>query len=440
MKKFLILLLSLALLLCMVACGGNTDTSTDTGSNSDTGTDSSTDTGTDAPDAKNVYTITVKDQDEKPVCGAVIIVIDEFDDTIGTITTNENGVATFEDKQGYAVAFNAFELPEYHLNTQGKIDVVPGTMEYVMSIENNKPNGTASRPYPFSEMGTEFTIEIEAGQGLYYILYGGTGNIFKLQLADGVSLTVDGEEIEADDTGLISYTIPEKDSSSRASIFFVKNDGSAKASLDGEIITPPGALENPYTAEAGNTYTEVITKDTTIYYAFTAEKSGYIIITTENNTTSVHMQNLMTSEVSDNASALNPFTVLYLNAGEDVKIYVSSASESNYVEVSYKITFVEGKGTEGSPVKFEDESIAMVKAGETLCIELTAFQNANILEIAKLYGQDGFSVYVNGSSTDATDAFSTAIEGGDKITLSITNNTEYNALYSISATQEEQQD
>lgn len=102
MKKLLILLLALCMLVALCACGETADG--DSGGTTTTTTSTSASTTTTTQDSSKVtYTVTVVNEQNEPIAGAMVQLCLE---TCFPAVADENGVATFSlDEADYKVSF-----------------------------------------------------------------------------------------------------------------------------------------------------------------------------------------------------------------------------------------------------------------------------------------------------------------------------------------------
>lgn len=342
MKKLLILLLCLCLTFFVVACKDPVDSDTDTDSNvitdsdSDAGVDSDSDTQTGA-----MYKVTVVDQDGNKINGAKIVLLDEFDeyDINDAITTNEDGVATFMNVNSQYVKIDIIELPEYHINTAGKVELNDNNREFTVEITNNEPNGTLGREYNLGD-DEEFEITIEAGKTVYYAIYGGGGRTFTLEGAEGIDFTFDGATYEASEDGIITFVIPTVDYSSLKRIIMLKNlDNENDITVTGTIVSPEGSADNPFEAVCGEKYEATIEKGTTVYYEWVATETCLAVITSESEGNDIYMQNQTSAgtAVSDRTDG-GERTELNVTKGDVIRIFVSSKLDDNYSTVEFTLT------------------------------------------------------------------------------------------------------
>lgn len=323
------ILLSLTVML-MASCGNNNDT--DTNTDTDTTVDSSvTDTDSDVVTEEREYKVTVKNQDGNVIKEVEIQLLDESDNVISTITTNENGVASFKDKDTVKRLYTSV-VPEYHFSATFDMD---GTTDILLEVIDNTPNGTVERPYIFED--DSFTVSLKAKETLYYNLYGGSGRTLTLTNAGGIKLIINGEELVSED-GVISTSIPEVDASSRVMVLTFENTSEQDIVVSGLFESPIGAFDNPYIVkELGAVNEAVCEKGKSTYFEFTATADGKLSVSAVDEGSVFAIQNLTTSATIDNVS--NAY--IQINEGETIRISLYSTSESNYAKASFTLDYVD---------------------------------------------------------------------------------------------------
>ena len=366
MKRFLILLVMLCLLVStvfVISCGGNTDTDTSKDTTSDT--DTSVDTSTDTDTVKEVnYVITVKDQEGNVIAGAKIIIYDANEQNVGEITTNDNGQATVKLNEGTYYA-DIEELPEGYLDIAGRVAMENEDTE--IEIMNNIPNGTVERPYPVDSLN-EFTLA--GGETVYYVAYGG-GRTLIIENAQGIKLTYGSEEpLTADENGKIEYKMkPIDDVNDRQRIIKIENTTENSLSLVLQVVSEKGSMDNPYEVIFGENTKITVEKEKTVYYAFTSEKNGMVVVYSETPNNNIYIYNLTTYATSSYTNG-SLCEYVYANEGDEIMIYVSSTAQNNYNKVEF--TVGHHAGTKEDPIPLYKEATDFVfKANQELTFAIT---------------------------------------------------------------------
>ena len=357
MKKLLILLICLCLTFSIVACNKPQDTDTDTDAGSET-SDVVTDLDSDKEEKVTEYEVTVIDQDGNKIEGAKIALIDENGDYLEeeVITTNANGVASFSNDDGIFVQIDVIELPEYHTNTTGKV-TLENNAKITITVTNGEPNGTLGREYNLGNED-EFEITLPAGKTVYYAMYGGSGRTFTLEGADNIEFTFDSVEYKPSEDGIITFVVPTVDASSNKRIIMLKNlDKDNDIILTGTVIAPVGSFDRPHEVTVGEKYESTFEKGSTVYYQWTATKTGLIIISSDTENNDIHMQNQSTEGtiVSERTDG-KKYTTLSVTEGNVIKIMVESKSTQNYNTVEFTLNCYEG--TEEDPIPLYLETVA----------------------------------------------------------------------------------
>lgn len=318
----LIVLLLPALCACMlVGCNGKQTTDTTTADNNGTvqSTEAPTEAPTDAPAPKVDVTLTVKDQDGNPVSEAVLTILpDSGEGESATLTANEEGSVTVSLPEGeYTVRFDI--LPEYVLGIDTKITVVAGMEPVALEVTDNTPNGTEERPFVVSE--NSITVKIPAGETHHFTLFGANNRTLTYTNGDVIVLYKDGV-YHPDSNGLMELRMS-TDSPREHSFFALQNTGAAEVEMTVEILSDPGAMDNPIVIETlGEAITANVPQDDMLYYTWTATATGTLTVTSADATNNISINNLTTSQVSD-FSAGSESISLSVTEGDVITIVVS---------------------------------------------------------------------------------------------------------------------
>ncbi|MBO5356633.1 MAG: carboxypeptidase regulatory-like domain-containing protein [Clostridia bacterium] len=358
MKRFLTLFVVLCLILTAMAlasCGGGNDTDTNTDTNTDTSTDTSTDTDT---KTEVTYVITVKDQDGEVIANAKISILDSDDNQVRELTTDANGQATVKLAGTYFLDIT--ELPEGYLDVVGTVKLE--NADTVVKVENNIPNGTASRPYPVNDANE---IKLGANETVYYVSYGGGRNLL-VENAQGLKLTYgDDEPREANEDGKIEFKMPVVDDLyNRAVVIKLENTTDEEKTYNLTIYSDKGALDNPYDIVLDENTKITVEKEKTVYYKHVAEKDGMIVVYSETANNNIYCYNMTTYATSayTNGSVCE---YIYANKGDEVMVYVSSNADKNYNPVEFKVSHY--AGTEAEPIPlYKEETSFILQPSQTL--------------------------------------------------------------------------
>lgn len=417
MKRLLTLFMVLCLILTAMAfasCdGGNdTDTNTDTNTDTDTSTNTDTDTNTDTGIEKEAtYVITIKDQEGVVIANATIQILNEYDEEIETLTTDENGQATITLSNDESYFADVLELPEGYLDIAGKTKLE--NEDTVIEVESNIPNGTESRPYPVEDTNE---IKLGANETVFYVTYGGGRNIL-IENAQGLKLTYGADEPrEADEEGKITFKMPVADDLyDRATRIKLENTTSEEKTYILTIYSDKGELDNPYDVVLDELTKITVEKEKTVYYKYVAEKDGMIVVYSETEDNNIYCYNTTTYVTSAYTNgAICEY--IYANEGDEVMFYVSSNASKNYNSVEFKVNHYSGTVEDPIPLYKEATSITL-KPSQALTFTITS-------EVSSELVIEGNSIKLTMNETDTLPSEDGIIDGilimGTK-TLTITN-------------------
>lgn len=286
------------------------------------------------PEVTVTVNFTLKDQDGAIIPGVKVIFSPKKGGTPVTATSDASGKLTAAlVTGGYSVSYdyNSEEIG-YYLPDTTSVTVEESTTELALSMTNNTPNGTASRPYIASVDGADYTVP--AGRSLYFGVSRVTGAIFAKINSDAVKVTYRGEEIAAVD-GVIDFAITSEDTNT-LQLFTVENTTAADITVNVSLYTPLGSYDNPHvvTDLAAPFVAEGVTKEYSIYYTYTAAVSGTLTISLDSG--AAYMQNMSNSIVQNAAGAAT--ASIEVGAGQTVRIGCSGVSDAA-INVTFTLTF-----------------------------------------------------------------------------------------------------
>lgn len=412
MKRFLTLFMVLCLIFTAIAfasCGGgnDTDTNTDTNTDTDTSTNTVTDTNTDTDVEKEAtYVITLKDQEGSVIANVTVQILNEYDEEIECLTTDENGQVTITLPIDESYFADIFELPEGYLDLAGKVRLE--NKDTVIEVENNIPNGTELRPYPVEDTNE---ITLGANEAVYYVSYGGGRNLL-VENAQGLKLTYGSEEPrEADENGKIEFKMPvSEDLYDRATRIKLENTTSEEKTYILTIYSDKGELDNPYDVVLDELTKITVEKEKTVYYKYVAESDGMLVVYSETEGNNIYCYNTTTYVTS----AYTNGTVceyIYASKGDEVMFYVSSNASKNYNSVEFKVNQYAGTVEEPVPLYKEATSV-MLKSSQALTFTVSLEEARELViegngikltmnETETLPSEDGIinGILINGTKT-----------------------------------------
>jgi len=347
MKKFLILLLALALVfscaMLMVSCGDEEEPCTEHIDSDDNGICDRCEASMIAPSGKTEVdvTLTVKDHEGAAVSG-VTLTLTESGAINGegavSAVSGTDGKCTLKLKTGvnYLVSadYNVDEIGYYSLTTT-KVSIEESTTTLDIIMENKTPNGTESRPYNLSV--EENSLTVPAGESVYYILYRAFNLVANVSATD-IKIEYEGAEYIPDANGKISFPFLGEDMNSVANVK-ITSTGSSDAAVSFVVEALPGTLGNPFKLGTGDLGEEISNTDQekgeTVYYSFKAETAGTLTLTVTSQDTHAAMQNNSYQISTTEAESLT--ISLEVAVGDEVMINLTSSAEENAV-ISFTVT------------------------------------------------------------------------------------------------------
>lgn len=366
MKSFRLFLLSLVAILtvlCLAACGGGSDPCTehvdDDGdsvcdvcqatiepcSHEDVNNDKICDICRQPLEAQKVdLTFTVKAEDGTGV-GDIEFTLSLDGEVKHTLTTNAQGVATCQAEEGeYLVVFNVLPENWYSSQNYSNINVTQNKKTFEFDVIDNTPNGTLEKPYPSenAETGELASVTISAN-GVSYFSTKGTARYLVLNNA-GLKVIYKNQEYLPDAGGEIRVLI-ESTEATAVTLFQVENTSDSDILVTLAFETVPGTQENPHAAQLGNTYTEQVYPEESIYYEYTVEKDGVLMAYSDSEKNDIGLYNQTTYELV-NSTRGKKAAYITVKEGDVIRISVSTttkrtganqAMEKDTVEMSLKL-------------------------------------------------------------------------------------------------------
>ena len=330
-----LVLAGLSALVIATACSCNGGNSETTPADTDPITTPPVADTTEAPAEKVDVTLTVQDQDGKPMTEAVITILPVSGESEGeSYTTDESGkVNASLDAGAYTVRFDV--LPEYVLGIDTEITVTAGMDPVVLGVTDNSPNGSEERPFVINEDTVSATIP--AGTTYTYTLFGANNRTVTVQNAN-LEITFKGTTYTPDENGEISFRVTAD--SPREHVFFsVTNKGTDAVETTVTLTSDPGAMDNPIVIEIlGENVSANVPKDGMVYYKWTATTTGHLTVSSSDSINNISLNNLTTSQVTDFTQGSESATIS-ITEGDVITIVVSTVGGDRNAEFQ-TVTFM----------------------------------------------------------------------------------------------------
>ena len=338
-------------------------------------------------------------------------------------------VGTAEKAVTYSVDVDYETLPESCAPDLYGIATKPDTEEIVITIIDNRPDGSAEKPYPILDTDTEITLE--PGQELYFNYRGASVNFLTIN-SDQLEITYKGETYSAVD-GAINITLT-PESIGAMTIFTVKNISDSAISTLMQIYAPVGSFENPIELE-GSSATASVPYESIVYYTYTAENGGVLVLASPTVGNSITITRYMTKVIDGETIEIpvvaatngDPETYIYVKQDERIIIAVSadftSVEENAAAEVEFGLDIC--PATEADPMELSAGMFLSLEAGASAVFSATEEKSVVISVSGTL------SISHNGAAVQpgANGKYSITLNASDVITSA--NNSEESASFSV---------
>ena len=278
------------------------------------------------------------------------------------LESGEDGTVKFTLGVGsYEVEFDYETLPEYCTFETEKIKVTADTVNIDINLVDNRPDGSQNKPFYTSEDPMEITLA--PGQELFFN-YRGSNETYIRVYHENAVICFNGEETAAVD-GIAEYLLV-PDSEDRITKFSVKNVSDSEITATVEVIAPEGTMDNPHEI-TGNIIEATIPAESEVYYRWTADKDGILVVFTSTLDSNVSvtkvLENLVPISSSTNGSN---YTYISVKSGDSITICVSAlapteekanknngnegSGDTKTVDITVDLVIVEGSEADPVPV------------------------------------------------------------------------------------------
>ena len=327
----------------------------------------------------------------------------------------------------YAVEYDEETMPEYCWGETYGVKVEEGKSIYTIVVVDNRPNGTEEKPFPTTDEFTEVTVD--AGAEIFYS-YRGTSATFILIKDSNLVVYYSGNVYTAINGEILVELAPNE--IGQITLFSIKNNTSNPITASVEMFGRPGTSDNPFVLD-GNGATATVGKDQTVYYTWTADKDGVLVLVspTVGNDIVITRSYVMIIDGEEvpipitSGTGGGMYAYSYVSAGDVIEIgvsYVTTDADGNISDddVTHDVEFsiYTYEGTESDPIPvYDDEIYLSVDAGAELVF---AIANGETIEIST---DDSITVTNNGAEIIQNNGVYSII--GDENTLvKISNNSD----------------
>lgn len=271
-------------------------------------------------------------------------------------------------------------LPEGFLLLSNSVEITADTTTATVSVMDNNPDGSKEKPFFISEDTT--AISIGAGEELFYIYRGASIRHLRIENA-GIAVVYQDKTTNAEN-GVVEVTITPEMGAMQT--FSVKNTTGAAIETEMMLVVPLGSMENPI-AVTGASVNVTVPAGTAVYYAWTADKDGVLVVGSQNEKNNIALTNTATYAVSElTMGAAGAY--IAVSAGDVVHISVGSTDEDNEVTVDVSLNCYLGTVGEPIPVITENVDLSLAKSA-TMTFSATAGKTVTIADESVSVGANG---------------------------------------------------
>ena len=236
------------------------------------------------------------------------------------LVSGDDGTVKYTlDAGTYIVDYDIETLPEYCWGETDKVVINKETSTITICLVDNRPDGSMNKPFYTAEDPMEITLA--PGQEVFFNYRGSNETYIRVYHKDAV-ICYSGEETGAVD-GIAEYLLV-PDSVGRITVFSVKNASDSEITTTVEVIAPEGTMDNPHEM-TGNRIETTIPAESEVYYRWTADKNGVLVVFTSTLDSNVSVTKVLESlvPISSSTNGSN-YTYISVKAGDSITICVSA--------------------------------------------------------------------------------------------------------------------
>ena len=272
------------------------------------------------------------------------------------LTSGADGSVKAELATGtYSVIIAEGVLPEGFLLMSSTVEIKADAAAVAIDVVDNNPDGSPAKPFFVTDEA--IAISIEAGTELHYSYRGAAVRILTIAHA-GLEIVYRGNTVSTVD-GVVSLTIVPEMGAMQA--FVVKNTTGEKIETTMTLASPLGSMENPITFVGSSVSASVPVGDA-VYYAWTADRNGVLLVSSENPLNNISLTNTATYAVSESTFG-GAGAYIAVSAGEVVQIAIGSTDEENAVVIDVALHCYAGTADDPIDVVTETVDLSMAQGG-----------------------------------------------------------------------------
>lgn len=358
------------------------------------------------------FTLTLLDESGAAVSG-ISITLYKNNVSAFTATTDAQGKVSGTVNAGnYTV--NAEGFPEFWYSDASYVNILVNATnkDFSYTAYDNTPTGSVDNPFHAEDAntGAGVSTDMPAGAEYYFTVKGISTRDLVINNAS-VKVTYDGNDyLPEGDT--VRVRLNATSNVNEQIIFKVTNTSTEANTVVLSFEALPGSSDNPYAAELDTETVIEVVEDGSVHYKWTASASGILMVKSETAANNISMYNT-TSYVVTGYTNGGRCEYLYVTVGDVVDITVALTDSAPTTEVVFTLSLCEG--TEANPIPVYENASLRMPANATYYVVYRG-EGANVIIPA-----EDLSVSLNGTAGEATgDSYILSVADGDVIV--ITNN------------------
>ncbi len=275
-------------------------------------------------ESKPKVTFTVRLDNGSTVAG-VKFTLTRNNESVDLVSGADGTVVAELDLGLYAVSYDYDSLPEFCWPDTVGVKIEERTDSVTIDIVDNRPDGTAKKPYFISENETEITVP--AGGEVFYNIRVASTRYIRVH-HDGAVINYNGESYAAKD-GVAELVIHHDSSDVANGLFSVKNTTDSEFTVILEVAAALGSIENPIELD-GSISSVTVSPEILIYYSWTADKDGFLVLTSPTERNSISISTVLPGDlVVSSQTSGGPAAYLPVNKGDKVTLGFSLMSPTD---------------------------------------------------------------------------------------------------------------
>lgn len=353
-------------------------------------------------------TFVLKDEDGRAMASVSLTLRGENDMTVEAVTDAQGTIAQAIVPGKYTVNFEGLAEGWYVEGNASVIEIAEGAVSFDFVAIDNNPDGSEEKPYYVGDESVSLTFG--AGMTYNYFTRGTSSRYLVIENANA-KVSYDGKDY-LPENGVIKILVTGAADTNSTMPFTVTNTAEGENTIAIRFESIPGTQDNPFVAELGQSLTANVPAESAIYYSFTAQKDGYLVLTSETVTNNIMMYNLTSYVVTGYTDGGKSVCIL-VAAGDVVSITVSTKGSESVNLVQFKLELYSGAAEDPIPV-FGSNSIRLAANGS---VALVYHGEGNTMSVPA----DGLALTLNDSVQEITGGnYIFTVADGDVISLTNT--------------------